>query len=326
MLKNWFVSHEIDDHYLKYTLSKGIIIGAGNVGIACAAALVLGNVFHELVIQDINMDKAEGEAMDLMHGTSQIAPMEIKAGSIDKEGKNADIVIITAGAAQKPGESRLELVEKNTAIFKTFVKDIARYCPNAIVLVVTNPVDIMSYVTYKLSGLPNSRVFGSGTVLDTSRFRSVLAEKLDLDPGSIHAYIVGEHGDSEFPLWSKMNLAGRLLVEEAKVLEEDIYQVYEQTKYAAYNIIEKKGYTNWGIGMATLRIVKAVMENKKQILPVSTYVKGMYNLPDIFLSLPTIVDRKGADKIINIKLTSYEHMKLQASAEILRSIIDKLDL
>ena len=187
---------------------KGVIIGAGQVGMACAYSMMIQNCFDELILQDVNSDRVQGEVMDLMHGVPFVAPVEIKAGTVADVGQGADLVIITAGATQKPGETRLDLVIRNVAIFKQLIPDIVKYCPNAILLIVSNPVDIMTYVTLKLSGFLPAKVIGSGTVLDSARFRTLLANKMGIDPHSVHAYIIGEHGDSEVPVWSKVNIAG----------------------------------------------------------------------------------------------------------------------
>ncbi len=190
---------------------KGVIIGVGQVGLACAYSLLIQDCFDELILQDLAKDKTEGEVMDFLSGMPFLPPTELKVGTVADEGRNADLVIITAGAAQKPGETRLNLVERNVNIFKSILADVVKYCPDAILLIVSNPVDIMTYVTLKISGFPSSRVIGSGTVLDTARFRTLLARKLDIDARSVHAYIIGEHGDSELPVWSTANVAGAKL-------------------------------------------------------------------------------------------------------------------
>ena len=190
---------------------KGVLIGLGQVGLACAYSMIIQDCFDELILQDIAKEKLEGEVMDLVHGMSFLPPTDIQAGTVADVGQDADLVIITAGAAQKPGESRLNLVERNVNIFKGILQDVVKYCPNAILLIVSNPVDIMTYATLKITGFPSSRVIGSGTVLDTGRFRYLLANKLDIDSRSVHAYIIGEHGDSELPVWSMANVAGNKL-------------------------------------------------------------------------------------------------------------------
>ncbi|MGB3402194.1 MAG: L-lactate dehydrogenase [Microcoleaceae cyanobacterium] len=310
---------------------KGVIIGAGQVGMACAYSLLIQNCFDELVLQDINTDKAEGEVMDLMHGVPFISPTKIKAGTVADVGKDADFVIITAGASQKPGETRLDLVQRNVKIFKNLVDGIVKHCPNAILLIVSNPVDIMTYVTLKLSGFPSYRVMGSGTVLDTGRFRALLAEKLSLDPRSVHAYIIGEHGDSEVPVWSKANVAGMNICGgdwqgSPTFGSEELNNIFEQVRNAAYEIIQRKGYTSYAIGLAVTDIVKAILRNQNRVLTVSSLVEGFYDLPEICISLPTIVNRQGATKILNFSLNETEKKQLQQSAKVLREVFDDLDL
>jgi L-lactate dehydrogenase len=310
---------------------KGVIIGVGQVGMACAYSMLIQDCFDELILQDISQERVEGEVMDLMHGMPFISPTFLQAGTITDAGQNADIVIITAGAAQKPGESRLNLVERNVAIFRNLLQDIVKYCPNAILLIVTNPVDIMTYVTLKLTGFPCSRVLGSGTVLDTARFRSLLAQKLNIDSRSVHAYIIGEHGDSEVPVWSTANVAGlKLLKSDWESLpagdKEELQAIFAQVKNAAYEIIQRKGYTSYAIGLAVTDMVKAILRSQERILTVSTLMRGLYNIHDICLSLPTVVNEKGAIKTVNLSLSQTEELQLQNSAKVLREVIDKLNL
>ncbi|RMF27630.1 MAG: L-lactate dehydrogenase, partial [Cyanobacteria bacterium J083] len=212
MFDQLFIPHPEAEKPTPLRPRKGVIVGAGNVGLACAYSLLIQDCFDELVLQDINRQKVEGEVMDLVHGMSFINPTNLIAGTVADAGKDADIVIITAGAAQKPGESRLQLVGRNVAIFRGILQDVVTYCPAAILLIVTNPVDIMTHVALKISGFPSSRVIGSGTVLDTSRFRVLLGNRLNIDSRSVHAYIIGEHGDSEVPVWSTANIAGKKLL------------------------------------------------------------------------------------------------------------------
>ncbi|MDJ0714008.1 MAG: L-lactate dehydrogenase [Prochloraceae cyanobacterium] len=311
---------------------KGVIIGAaGQVGIACAYSLLIQECFDELILQDINTEKVEGEVMDLMHGMSFIAPTELHAGTVADAGKDADIVIITAGAAQKPGETRLNLVERNVSIFKNILGDVVKYCPNAILLIVSNPVDIMTYVTLKISGFPTSRVIGSGTVLDTARFRYLLARKLDIDSRSVHAYIVGEHGDSEVPIWSTANIAGRKLVpngweNQPSANRDELNAIFEQVKNAAYEIIKRKGYTSYAIGLAVSDIIKAILRSQERVLTVSSFIDGLYDIRDICLSLPTVVNEKGVLKTVNLALSETEIKQLQNSAKVLREVFDQLKL
>lgn len=310
---------------------KGVIIGAGQVGMACAYSLLIQNYFDELILQDIAQDKLEGEVMDLAHGLPFIAPTKVEAGTVKDAGKDADIVIITAGASQRPGETRLDLVERNVKIFKGLIADIAEYCPNAILLIVANPVDIMTYVSLKLSGFPSSRVLGSGTVLDTARFRSQLADKLNLDPRSIHAYIIGEHGDSEVPVWSKVNVAGMKICDgewegSPACDQEELNEIFLHVKNAAYEIIKRKGYTSYAIGLAVTDITKAILRNQNRILTVSSLVQGFYGLPELCISLPSLVNRQGATKIINMSLSEIEEEKLKKSCQVLYDVIEKLEL
>ncbi len=311
---------------------KGVIIGAGQVGMAIAYSLLIQNCFDELILQDINQEKAEGEVMDLVHGLPLIAPSKVAAGTVADVGKDADIVIVTAGANQKPGESRLDLVERNVSIFKSLIEDIVKHCPNAILLIVSNPVDIMTYVSLKISGWSRSRVIGSGTVLDTARFRALLAERMGIDPRSIHAYIVGEHGDSEVALCSKANVAGMKicgdggLEESSPEIHRELGEIFDRVKNAAYEIIKRKGYTSYAIGLAVTDIVKAILRNQNRILTVSTQVNGLYGMDDICLSLPALVNRQGVSKIINLTLSAGEEKQLRESAQVLRSVLDKLAL
>ena len=310
---------------------KGVIIGAGQVGIACAYSLLIQDCFDELVLQDLAKDKVEGEVMDLLHGMPFLAPTDLKAGTVADVGQNADLVIITAGAAQKPGESRLNLVERNVAIFKSILSDVVKYCPNAILLIVSNPVDIMTYATLKISGFPSSRVIGSGTVLDTGRFRSLLAKKLDIDARSVHAYIVGEHGDSEVPVWSTANVAGVKLVpngwENLPAAEQkELTTIFEQVKNAAYEIIKRKGYTSYGIGLAVTDIVKAILRSQERVLTVSTLVDGLYDIHDVCLGLPTVINEKGILKTVNLVLSEAEEKQLRYSAQVLREVFAQLKL
>ncbi len=332
MFEGLFETHSDSEKINSHIRSrKGVIIGAGQVGMACAYSLLIQNCFDELVLQDINTERAEGEVMDLRHGVPFISPTKITAGTVADTGKDADFIIITAGASQKEGETRLDLVQRNVKIFKSLIGDIVKYCPDAILLIVSNPVDIMTYVTLKLSGFPSSRVIGSGTVLDTGRFRTLLAEKLSLDPRSVHAYIIGEHGDSEVPVWSKANVAGMKICEgdwegSPKLGAEELNQIFDHVKNAAYEIINRKGYTSYAIGLAATDIIKAILGDQNRVLTVSRLVEGLYNLPEICISLPTIINRQGATKILNFSLNETEEKQLNQSATLLREVFDSLDI
>ena len=310
---------------------KGVIIGLGQVGLACAYSLLIQDCFDELILQDIDTNKVEGEVMDLVQGMSFIAPTELKAGTVANAGQDADVVIITAGAAQQPGETRLNLLERNVAIFQTILSDVVKYCPNAILLIVTNPVDIMTYVALKISGFPSARVIGTGTVLDTSRLRSLLAKRLNIDARSVHAYIIGEHGDSEVPVWSTANVAGRkLITQDWEQLNpsdrEELTALFEQVKNAAYEIIQRKGYTSYAIGLVVTDIVKAIVRSQERVLTVSGIVDGLYGIEDVCLGLPRVINEKGILKTVNLALSPLEEKQLQHSAQVLREVFDRLSL
>lgn len=309
---------------------KGVIIGAGQVGMACAYSMLIQNTLDEMVIVDVNQHKLEGEVMDLVHGLPFVEPSIVQAGTL-ADGQNADIVIITAGAKQRPGETRLDLVQRNVELFKSLIPEIVRCCPKAILLIVTNPVDIMTYVSLKLSGLPSSNVIGSGTVLDTARFRYLLAEKLQLDPRSLHAYIIGEHGDSEVAVWSKVNISGMSLFDEGledRELKdnEELNQIFTQVKNAAYEIIQRKGATSYAIGLGVTQIVQAILRNQNRVLTVSSLINDLHGISDVCLSLPSVVNRQGVTRVLKLSLTPTELQQLQHSSQILRQTIEKLDL
>ncbi|GAB4176417.1 MAG: L-lactate dehydrogenase [Coleofasciculaceae cyanobacterium] len=309
---------------------KGVIIGAGQVGMACAYSMLIQNILEEMVIVDVNTEKLEGEVMDLNHGLPFVEPTIIRSGTL-ADGADADIVVITAGAKQKPGETRLDLVQRNLEIFKSLIPQVVKCCPKAILLIVTNPVDIMTYVTLKLSGLPISSAIGSGTVLDTARFRYLLAEKFQIDPRSLHAYIIGEHGDSEVPVWSKVNISGMRLFEDdsngsALGDTEQIQPLFEQVKNAAYEVIQRKGATSYAIGLGVTQIVQAILRNQNRVMTVSSLINGFEGIDDVCLSLPAVVNRQGVSRVLNLSLTASEKQQLQSSAKVLRQTIEKLDL
>lgn len=308
---------------------KVSVIGAGFVGATTAYALMNSGVATEICIYDINMDKAMGEVMDLVHGTSFVKPVNIYAGDIS-ETKDSDIVIITAGAAQKEGETRLDLIEKNYNIFKGFIPQIAAASPNAILLVVSNPCDVLAYITYKLSGFPKERVIASGTVLDTSRLKYIIGKYLNVNNNNIHAYVLGEHGDSEVVSWSTASIAGETFDEYAKKFDlewdEKIKNVIEQdVKNAAYEIISKKNATYFAIALATTRIVEAILRDENTILTVSCLMEGQYGLDDVYLAVPTILNSTGVVRIVNPEISDEEELKkLKDSANVLKENIQKV--
>ncbi|MGB3757489.1 MAG: L-lactate dehydrogenase [Rivularia sp. (in: cyanobacteria)] len=311
---------------------KGVIIGAGQVGLACAYSLLIQNTLDELVLVDINQKKLEGEVMDLLHGSPFLEPTVIKAGSFaDGIADNADVVIITAGSKRLPGETRLDLMQRNSELFKNLIPEVVEHCPDAILLIVTNPVDVMTYISLQLSGLPSTSVIGSGTVLDTARFRYLLAEKLQLDSRNLHAYIIGEHGDSEVPVWSKVNISGMHLCEgglekSTTAQQEFLDQIFEKVKKAGQEIIKRKGATSYAIGLGVTDIVKAILRDQNRVFTVSSLVEDFYGIKNVCLSLPTVINRRGVDKKLNLTLTETELKQLKNSSEVLHNAISKLKL
>ncbi len=311
-------------------IQKAAIIGFGFVGTSIAFSLVQKGIFSELVLIDANEKKAEGEAMDLSHGLPFTKPMEIKAGGYEDIADCA-MIIVTAGANQKPGETRLDLVHKNVEIYKSIIPKIVEKNQEATLLIVSNPVDIMTYVALKLSGYPSHKVIGSGTVLDTARLKYLLSRHLDVDSRSIHAFIIGEHGDSELAVWSAANVSGIPLNHFCELRGyfdhmESMDRIYQSVRDSAYEIIEKKGATYYGVAMAVCRIAESVIRNEHSIMPISVYLDGLYGLHDICLSIPTVVGQEGAEKVLDIPLDLMEMGKLVYSAEELKKIIGELKL
>jgi L-lactate dehydrogenase len=306
---------------------KVIIVGDGAVGSSYAFALVTQNIAQEIGIIDINTKKAEGDAMDLSHALAFTSPKDIYAANYD-DCHDADIVVITAGAAQKPGETRLDLVQKNLKIFKGIVGSIMGSGFDGIIIVATNPVDILTYATWKFSGLPQNRVIGSGTSLDSARFRQAIAELVGVDSRNVHGYILGEHGDTEFPVWSHANVAGLQIYEWVKdnpgvIDEAALVDVFFKVRDVAYDIIEKKGATFYGIAVSLARITRAILSDENAILPLSVYLDGEYDQKDIFIGAPAIVNRKGIKSVIQIPLNDSEQEKMNHSADTLRKVTEE---
>lgn len=310
--------------------SKISIIGSGFVGSTTAFAIMDSGLASDIVLVDVNRDKSEAEAMDLTHGAAFVKTVNITAGLIE-DTNDSDLIIITAGIGPKPGETRLDILNKNIPIFKDIVPKLVQFSPNAIFLVVSNPVDILSYITYKFSGLPSHRVIGSGTVLDTSRFKSILSKQFEVDARNIHAYIIGEHGDSEIAAWSTIKIAG-MSIEEYCMLDKlefnDDFKDYitNEVKHAAYEIINRKGYTNYAVALAVRRITEAILGDEQSILTVSGLLDGENNIDDVYMAMPCIVGRSGIRKIIPIPLSTDESEKLMHSAVLLKDIIKKSNL
>ena len=310
-------------------MSKISIIGAGSIGATTAFALLQKGVAREIVINDINQEKALGEVLDLMHGSSLCKPCNVTLGTIE-DTKNSDVIIITAGLNQKPGETRLDLVDKNYAIFKDFIPKIAKASPNAILLVVSNPVDILSYMTYKLSGFPKERVIGSGTVLDTARLRSLLGKYFEIDGRIVEGFVMGEHGDSEFVAWSSLRI-GTIPVKsfsEQYSIEWDKETenvIAEDVKNSAYEVIKRKGATAFAVAVALVRIVEALLRDEKTILTVSTLLNDYYGVSDTYLSVPTVIGKNGVEKVLHVDFSDEEREKFTSSAKIMKEYIERIN-
>lgn len=303
---------------------KIIVIGNGAVGSSYIFALVTQNIAQEIGIIDINVDKAQGDALDLSHALAFTSPKKIYAATYN-DCHDADIVVITAGAAQKPGETRLDLVNKNLKIFKNIVDNVVASGFNGIFLIATNPVDILTYATWKFSGFPHHKVIGSGTSLDSARFRQTIAELVGVDARNVHGYILGEHGDTEFPVWSHANIAGLQIYEWVKdhpeIDEEELVNIFFKVRDAAYTIIDKKGATFYGIAVSLARITKAILNDENAVLPLSIYLDGQYDLDDIYIGAPAVINRQGVNQVIEIPLTDAEQEKFAYSASRLKDIM-----
>lgn len=311
---------------MKNKINKVVLIGTGAVGCSYVYSMINQGVVEEIVLIDLNKEKAEGEMMDLMHGMA-FAPMPTKLRVGDySDCNNADIVVLTAGLPQKPDETRLALVYKNSNIIQRITRQVMISGFNGIFLVASNPVDVLTYVVYKTSGLPSSRVIGSGTTLDSARYRVMIGEYLGIDPRNVHAAIMGEHGDSEFPVLSQASVGIETLnsvllrrnnPDDGKALQK----IFENTRDAAYHIIDRKGATFYGIGMSLTRITKAILNNENAILPVSVLMNGHYGQDDVYISTPSIIDRGGVKEVLEIKLNDYELDQFKRSAEILKDML-----
>ncbi|MBI9047504.1 MAG: L-lactate dehydrogenase [Anaerolineaceae bacterium] len=309
---------------------KIVIVGAGQVGTTFAYSLLLKGTVGQIVLIDIDHDRAEGEAMDLNHGVPLSNTVRIWAGDYP-DCAGADIVVITAGTAQRPGETRLDLVKRNVEIFRQIVPRITQYAQNAVLLIATNPVDILSQVTQKFSGFPAGRVLGSGTILDTARFRFLLGEHLGIDPRNVHAYIIGEHGDSEVPVWSMADVAGMRLKDFCQragcsLTTAECEHIFEQTRDAAYEIIKRKGATYYAVAVGLLQIVESILKDQHTVLTVSSQVPNLYGIEDLYLSLPAVVGRYGVERVLHLPLNEIEHANLRKSASILSEVVQELDL
>lgn len=316
---------------MKTQRSKIAIVGAGNVGSTFAFSLIISGVAREILLVDRDEKRAKGECMDLNHGASFVSPVKITASGY--EGcEGADIVVITAGARQKPGETRIDLIQRNAEIFKDIIPRITKHAKDAILLVVSNPMDILTYVTLKISGFAPNKVLGSGTVLDSSRFRYLISEHCRVDTRNVHAYIIGEHGDTELPVWSNANIGGMVITEYCPACnsscdyKKELGNIFEEVKNSAYKIIEAKGATYYAIGLALVRIVEAILRDENSVLPVSTLINDYCGIKDICLSIPSIVNRTGVQKFLKLKLSQSEEKLLKYSADSLKDVMKTIKL
>ncbi|MDO4271612.1 MAG: L-lactate dehydrogenase [Candidatus Saccharibacteria bacterium] len=310
------------------TANKVTIVGAGFVGSTIAYTLVNAGTVSEIVLVDVDNARAEGEAMDIEHGSPFFKESLIHAGDYETAA-GSDIVIITAGTNQRPGETRMDLITRNAAIVKNVAKEIKKTCPEAIILVVANPVDVMTRVIQEVTGFPAERVIGSGTNLDSARLRYLLGKKFGIDSRNIHAYVLGEHGDSEFVAWSNVNIAGMNINEASDSFggimgDYDYIDLANETRDAAYEIINRKKATYYGIAASAARICEAILRDEKSILPLSVKLTGQYGLSDVYLSLPTVVGQHGVVKVIAPYLSEEEEGKLHHSAKLLAEAYDSL--
>lgn len=308
---------------------KVVIVGAGQVGATFAFALMISGLASRITLIDQAAERAEGHVMDLNHGLSFVQPCRIYAGDYSDCG-DASIVVVTAGASQKPGETRLDLTQRNADIFKSVIPQIVQHHPK-ILVIVSNPVDVLTYVALKISQYPQNRIIGSGTVLDTARFRYLLSRNCQVDPRNVHAYIVGEHGDSEVPVWSRVHIGGVSFRDYCAACQKNCTrnerdEIFNQVRSAAYEIINRKGATTFAIGLALVRIVGSILRDENSVLTVSTLLDGYYGISDVCLSVPVILNGSGVSRTLEIVLDESEMGKLRASADVLKAVIKKLDI
>ncbi|WP_394234375.1 L-lactate dehydrogenase [Niallia oryzisoli] len=299
---------------------KIVVIGTGAVGSTTAYTLLLRHRMDELVLIDANVDKAIGDALDMNHGMPFIGRTQVWAGSY-KDCEGADIIIITAGSAQKPGETRVELLKRNIGIYDSIIGEVLKYNQDGILLIATNPVDIMSYFSWKKSGWPVERIIGSGTLLDSARFRYLIGQNLNIDPRSVHAHIIGEHGDSELPLWSLANVAGTELEMDERTKE----YIFTNTRDAAYQIINTKGSTYYAIALAIDRICTAILKDEGAVLNISTLLTDYHGISDVYLGVPSIVDRSGVREVLQLDISEEEKELLQQSANKIKDLIASIE-
>ncbi len=306
------------------------VVGAGNVGATFAYSLMLSGLAREIVLIDADHARAEGQAMDLEHAVPFSNPTRVWAGGYE-DCKGALVTMISAGASQKPGENRMALLKRNVAVFRSVVSQVAAVNQEGIILVATNPVDLLTYAAYKISGLSRRRVFGSGTILDTARFRTLLASHFGVDARSLHAHIIGEHGDSEVPVWSLANIAGVRLADvhgEGWAVHESsaMQEIFRKTRDAAYQIIERKGATYYAVAAGLLRIVEAIVRDQSTVLSTTSLLTGQYGISDVCLSLPSVINRRGIARVLELQLSDEEREQLTRSATAIKGSIAELGI
>lgn len=310
--------------------TKVAIIGTGRVGASCAYALEMRGLASEIVLINTNRNRAEGEAMDINHGSLFTKPVRVRAGDY-RDCQDADIVVVTAGTSQKPGDTRLTLLKNNSAILQRTLAPALKYLEEAVLLVASNPVDVLTYLSWQMTGLPSHQVIGSGTILDSARFRFHLGQHFGLSSHSVHASIIGEHGDSQVPVWSTANIAGMRLDEYARLngkpLDDTLRgKIAEETRRAAYEILRRKGATYYAIAAGLVRIIEAIVRDENSVLTVSGVMNNVHGLNDVALSLPCVINRQGIAQMLDLTLSSGEEAALQRSAQIIRDAIQSLDL
>lgn len=322
--------HVAEEHH--QSSAKVTVVGTGQVGMAAAFAMMTQGIISELALVDMVENKLKGEMMDLQHGQAFLRTVKVVASTDYAVSKGSKICVVTAGARQNEGETRLQLVQKNVAIFKHIIPNLVKYSPDTILVIVSNPVDILTYIAWKLSGLPRNKVIGSGTMLDSSRFRFQISERLHIAPQSVHGYVVGEHGDSSVALWSGVNVAGTRLQEVHPHIgqpddPENWEQIHKDVINGAYEIIKLKGYTSWAIGIMVSALCNAILKNQRTVYALSTLATGYHGITDeVFLSLPVVVGENGITAIFNQKLSESESAKVLASAKTLHEVIKGIQL
>ncbi len=313
---------------MQYGQKKVVVIGAGSVGTAYIYALLPGGVAGQIALIDVDQKRVEGEVLDLSHGLPFIPPVSIKKGDYS-DCADADVIVVTAGAKQKPGQTRLELIQQNTQIVGGICEQISKQNCSGVLVMVTNPVDALTYVAMKQLKWPRGRVIGSGTVLDSARFKFLLSQHCKIDARNVHAYILGEHGDSEVAAWSMTHIAGVVLREYCRICKACNYKehhrmIAKQVRDSAYHIIDYKGSTYYGIGLSLVRITEAILRNEKSILTVSSLLNGEYGIKDVCLSVPCVVGAEGVERFIDAELTEDELQDLRASAQTIRKVLDQI--